>query len=129
LEIERHLETRVLMGTPEALGKFTQTHADLQIHGLFTDADAPRQTRGDFDYLDFVDVSFPGLPEDFGGVSGGEVWKALTYGSASRGEIDCLKALEGVAFHQSALANGHRIIRCHGQQSIRAAMSYVTPSG
>jgi hypothetical protein len=93
LEIERHLETRVLMGTPEALGKFTQTHADLQIHGLFTDADAPRQTRGDFDYLDFVDVSFPGLPEDFGGVSGGEVWKALIYGSASRGEIDCLKAL------------------------------------
>lgn len=123
-----HLETRVLMGTPEALGKFTQTHADLQINGLFTQVDAPRHTRGDFDYLDFdVEVSFPGIPQDFGGVSGGGWWKVLIHRSVSTGAIDWLRILEGVAFHQSALANGRRIIRCHSQQSIRAAMPNATP--
>ncbi len=85
--------------------------------------DAPRHTRGDFDYIDFdVDVSFPGIPRNFGGVSGGGLWKVLIYRSASPGEIDWLRVLEGVAFHQSDLANGHRIIRCHGEQSIRATI-------
>jgi hypothetical protein len=123
-----HIEARVLMGTPEALGKFTQTHADLQINGLFTHVDPRRETRGDFDYLDFdVDVSFPGLPENFGGVSGGGLWKVMIHCSTSTGEVKWLRILEGVAFHQSALANHHRIIRCHGQQSILAAMQVARP--
>lgn len=118
-----HLLTWVLMGSPHALGKFTQTHADLQISGFFMQVNSPRQARrGDFDYLDFdVDVSLPGVPEDFGGVSGGGLWNVLIWRSASTGEIDWLEILEGVAFRQSALANGHRTIRCHGQQSIRTA--------
>lgn len=121
-----HIETRVLMGTPEALGKFTQTHADLQINGLFAQVEPRKETREDFDYLDFdVDVSFPGLPNHFGGVSGGGLWKVLVHCSASKSEIEWLRILEGVAFHQSALANNQRIIRCHGPQSIQAA----TPAG
>ena len=124
-----YVEARVLMGTPEASAEFTQTHADhLQINGLFLDVHPPRETRGDFDYLDFdVDVSFPGLPEHFGGVSGGGLWKLLIYCSTSTGEIRWLWVPEGVAFHQSALANRHRIIRCHGQQSILAALQVARP--
>lgn len=121
-----HIETQVLMGTPAALGTLTPTHADLQINGLFMQVGTALRVRGDFDYLDFdVDVSLPGSPVDFGGVSGGGLWTVLIYRSASTGKIAWLTRLEGVAFHQSALANGHRIIRCHGPQSIRVAM----PSG
>lgn len=75
-----HIEAQVLMGTPEASGQFTQTHADIQINGLFTQVDPRRETHGNFDYLDFdVDVSFPGLPEHFGG---GE-WRRIMEGSNS----------------------------------------------
>ena len=57
-----HIETRVLMGTPKESGQFTETHADLQINGLFME-DSNLQTHEDLDYLDFdVDVSTTGVP-------------------------------------------------------------------
>jgi len=125
-----HVETLVLMGTPAALGAFTQTHADLEIHGLFMQVDALPRIHGNLDYLDFdVDVSFPGVPEEFGGVSGGGLWRIQIYRSPSTGEIDWVKPLEGVAFHQSDLSNGHRMIRCHGPHSIRASMPSGNASG
>jgi len=124
------LEIGMLMGTPAELGQFVQTHAEVRINGLFLDVGAP-YTHGDFDYVDLdVDVSSPSpaLSQDFGGVSGGGLWQVLIYRSALTDEIEWRATLEGVAFHQSALVNGHRIIRCHGKQSMRAAMPNATPS-
>jgi hypothetical protein len=120
-----HLETRMMLGAPKASGTFTQTHADVQINGFFM-PDPVCHTRGDFDYLDFeVNTSFPGIPESFGGVSGGGLRKVQIYGSPSADTIESVAILEGVAFYQSAVVNGRRIIRCHGPKTIRAAM----PSG
>ena len=36
-------------------------------------------------------------------------------------EIAWAKDIEGVAFRESDLVNGHRVIRCHGPQSIGIA--------
>ena len=116
-----HVETRVLMGTPKVRGKFTQTHADVEINGLFVNSDAPCETRGDFDYFDLeIDRSIPGLPENFGGVSGGGLWKVSVYCSCSTGRIDWVRTLEGVAFYDLVIESGRRIIRCHGPKSIVA---------
>src|SRR5207237_3729489 len=110
-----HVETRVLMGTPKAHGKFTQTHADVQINGLFADADAPCVSRGDFDYLDLhMEKSIPGLPDNFGGVSGGGLWKVAVYCSCSSGKMEWVRTLQGVALYELTNEDGRRIIRCHG---------------
>ena len=120
------IETYVLMGTPEAAGTFTQTHADIQINGFFALVDASVQSRDNLDYLDFnLGELSPGIPENFGGVSGGGLWKVHVYKSASCGKIQWLRSLQGVAFyHQKDLA----IIRCHGEQSIGAVMQNAKPS-
>jgi hypothetical protein len=122
------VETSVLMGAPAASGQFTQKHADLAITGHFSGIVA-RHIRNEFDYIDLdVDVSLPGVPDDFRGVSGGGLWRVLIYRSASTGSIEWSKTLEGVAFHQSDLIEGHRLIRCHARQSIRIALPNAIPA-
>jgi hypothetical protein len=124
------LERHVLMGTPETLAESTRTYAEVQIHGMFLDISGAH-THGDFDYLDLnVDVSLPspGIAQDFRGVSGGGLWEIVLFRSALTNKIDWHSTLEGVAFHQSELVSGHRIIRCHGKRSILAAMPNKTPS-
>lgn len=117
------LEAWVLMGAPKALGEFTERHADFQFCGFFVWGNGPRQVRGEFDYFDVpVDVSISGMPTRFGGVSGGGLWSVLIRGSNSRTGVDWSATLQGVAFHESELVAGRRSIRCHGEQSIRAAM-------
>jgi hypothetical protein len=117
------LEARLLIGTPEELGEFTQNHAQVVIGGFFADVEAPCVTHGDFDYIDLkVDVSSPGTPQNYGGVSGGGLWKLLIRCECSTGRIEWDQVLEGVAFYQSDIENGHRTIRCHGPKSIEAAM-------
>jgi hypothetical protein len=121
-----HLAVKVLMGAPHELGKFTQTHASIEFPGFFMQADAPCYRRGVFDYIDLeVDTSCTDVPESFGGVSGGGLWNVLVYSSSSTGKIESVEILEGVAFHQSPVENGRRIIRCHGPESIRGAMPIV----
>jgi hypothetical protein len=122
VEPDWELETHVLMGTPWVQGSFTQTHADLNISGFFVWG-VPTHTSGDLDYLDVsVDVSLPEMPHDFGGVSGGGFWKVMIRRSDSPVGIDWRNILEGLAFYQSAVVNGRRTIRCHGQASIQAAI-------
>jgi hypothetical protein len=125
------IDLRVLMGTPYELAECTDWHANLQISGMISSTDigrfspiqAPESVRRDFDYIDLdMLVALPGVPETFGGVSGGGLWRVFVYWSASTGEIAWAKDIEGVAFHESDLINGHRVIRCHGPQSIGTAV-------
>ncbi len=132
LDIERAgvkldgIEARILMGAPRASGKFTRTHAELNINGFFADINAQTYSKGDFDYIDLKeDVSLPGVPQTFGGVSGGGLWRVQVFESPKTGKIDWSWSLEGMAFHQSDLIDNHRIIRCHGPQSIGLAMKEV----
>jgi hypothetical protein len=118
-----HIEARLLMGTPAVFGVFTENHAQVEISGLFSDVDAPCVAHGDFDYFDLtVDASSPGSPQSYGGVSGGGLWKVLIRCECPTGNIEWDQGLEGVAFHQSAIENGRRTIRCHGPKSIAAAI-------
>jgi hypothetical protein len=58
-------------------------------------------------------------------VSGGGLWRFFSRSSAETGKRDTVKVLEGVAFHQSALENNSRTIRCHGQRSIQTVVRYA----
>jgi hypothetical protein len=118
------LEMWVLMGAPAVQGVFTRAHADLVINGFFSRV-GNRETRGEFDYIDLeMDVSFPGVPGTFGGVSGGGLWKVIAF-ELSGGIIEWQWNLAGVAFYQLDLDNSSRVVRCHGEKSIRTAMSTV----
>lgn len=117
-----HVEMWVLMGAPAAFGKFTRIHADIEINGLFANIGPGCYNRGDFDYYDLeMNLSAPGVPASFGGVSGGGLWRVMAHCSCSGGNIDWLRILEGVAFYQSPIVGGRRIVRCHGPKSIIAA--------
>jgi hypothetical protein len=98
----------------------------LSINGFFTDVNAEPYVKGDFDYIDLKeDVSLPGVPQTFGGVSGGGLWRVQIYESADKAKIDWSWCLEGTAFHQSEVVDNRRTIRCHGPQSIRVAMQKI----
>jgi len=111
------IECWVAMGTPNELGTFTQTHAEVQISGDFVD---PRcHFRGDHDYYDFqVDTTRAGMPKSLGGFSGGGLWRVLVHCSPVTGKIDWSQRLMGVIFWQSPIVNGQRFIRCHGAKSL-----------
>lgn len=118
------LEVQVLMGTPAALGKFTNVHADLQITGMFLGPEE-KQERNGFDYLDYeIDLSFP-VPRDFGGVSGGGVWRVFLYCSPQAAEIDWKMSLHGVAYYQLPIVAERRPIRCHGPLSVESVIREV----
>lgn len=132
LDIERAsikfdgIEVRILLGAPRESGKYTPTHAELNINGFFEDINAKNYRKGDFDYIDLEeDASLPGVPRSFGGVSGGGLWRVQVFESHESGKIDWSWFLDGVAFHQSDLIDNHRVIRCHGPQSIQLAMKEV----
>jgi hypothetical protein len=121
------VEVWLLMGTPAALGTFTPAHAEVQVNGRFVGGgDVGYKTRGQLDYFDVkMDTSSPGTPKDFGGVSGGGLWRVQVYCSSSTGKIDWARSLEGVAFYQLPGENGSTVIRCHGPQSIARAFSAI----
>jgi len=118
------LEVMVLMGTPAALGEFTDTHAELQITGMFLGPEKVQERDG-LDYLDYeMDLSFTEVPRTFGGVSGGGVWRVYLY-SAQDGEIDWKMSFHGTAYYELEIVNEHRPIRCHGPKSITAVLNAI----
>jgi hypothetical protein len=121
---DEHIRVWLLMGTPEARGHFQQSHATVEINGRFI-PDAKYQERNGLDYYDLtVDTSIVGPSQSFGGVSGGGLWRVLLYYSPE-GKINWVQSLEGVAFYQGDLQNGHRTIRCHGPKSILVVTKLV----
>jgi len=116
------LEVKVLMGAPATFGKIKDAHADLQITGMFLGPEKKRKRNG-FDYLDYrFDLTYPGMPRKFGGVSGGGVWNVYLYYSPETGGVDWSTSLHGVAFYELDIVKEHRPIRCHGPQSIKSVI-------
>ncbi len=121
------LEVKVLMGTPAAFGKIKDAHAHLQIIAMFLSTEKKRKRNG-FDYLDYkFDLTYPGMPRKFGGVSGGGVWNVYLYYSPETGEIVCSESLHGVAFYELDIVNKTRPIRCHGPESIKTVIRTFKP--
>ena len=116
----------VLMGTPEALTNFTENIPHVQIGGYFAAKDIKYKSKGVYDYFDLgVDISSPGMPKAFGGVSGGGLWRVEAYRSRSTGRIEWTRSLEGVAFFEFPIEAQRRVIRCHGPKSILSAIRYT----
>ncbi len=77
-----------------------------------------------FDLLDF-EVSYHsdlGSPASYEGMSGGALWRAY----CTRGDDGQLslssRLVFGVAFHQSGMSEGKRIITCHGPRSVYGSL-------
>jgi hypothetical protein len=116
------IKTNAVIGTPAELAEHWPRYAVLQITAFFLEKNPERSTRGKFDYLEYkVDLNFPGVPSTFGGVSGGGLWKIFFYYSQETKKIETIERLIGVAFVQTPIVDGHRNIRFHGFESIRAA--------
>ena len=117
----------VVMGAPaenviqkqNPLTKVRQT--TVHVRGMILQRNSPKMKSG-YDYWEMKTLSaVEGRPEDFGGVSGGGVWRLIL--AKKRNQPMCaLKVtgcyLGGVAFYQSALKNGFRFLRSHGPISI-----------
>ncbi len=77
--------------------------------------------RQGFDYMDVsAKVELPGVPSSFGAVSGGGLWQIDLSMKKSTGILswDGKRHFRGVAFWQSDISDGRRMIRCHGPGSI-----------
>ena len=118
----RVFESRLLEGTPAAYGAVKGAHGEVQIIGCIA-WPIESHLKGEYDYID-VEAHLVKLAEgeNFGGVSGGGLWKVLIYNDPVTGKIDSEAILEGVAFWQISVENGRGLIRCHGLKSIQAAM-------
>src|ERR1700686_3550116 len=58
---------------------------------------------------------------NFGGVSGGGLWELFLYYCEKTQKIEIIERLIGVGYAQTPIVNGHRNMRFHGYESIRAA--------
>ena len=82
-------------------------------------------TVADFDYFEFA-VGYGGAtndpPKSFGGYSGSGLWQAPVRRRPD-GALEIKEVLlSGVAFHQSALVENRRTIKCHGRHSVHSHM-------
>lgn len=115
------LQSRVLLGTPAEFGVFRDVHAAVEISGFFVSVDEQPEVRNGWDFLNFQMEQADGVPQCFGGVSGGGLWIVDMY-FGQTGGVESVARLEGVAFWQSAIQQGRRTIRCHGPASIQTCV-------
>lgn len=121
----RCVEVRILMGSPGEAATITPatqdtpTSLDLTIQAVEVDPEPETFTKDGYDYIDSKAISAAhGFPYSYGGFSGGGLWRVQIYYDPETGKRESRHGLEGMAFHQSDLLGGHRIIRCHGRRSI-----------
>jgi hypothetical protein len=105
-EVQLHPETRTIEGHVHGTAFFSSVQ---QVH-----------QRDGYDYFDLgANLQLPGVPSSFGGVSGGGLWEIkLSMTSSKEVSWDEKRYFRGVAFWQSEVSDGHRMIRCHGPKSI-----------
>jgi hypothetical protein len=118
-----YTEAHLLIGTPKALGTYRQNHASVQVTPFWVSIPVPHEHDG----LDFLDVHArlppPSTVDSFGGVSGGGLWKVKVYSDPATGKLESVAALEGVAFYAFDIHGGAGMVRCHGLESVCAALS------
>jgi hypothetical protein len=94
---------------------------DLDVHSrAFFGAIDGTHERDGYDYLDVgAKMELEDVPPSFEGVSGGALWQ-IDLSVNKTGQIlwGGKKHFHGVAFWQSAILEGRRIIRCHGRKSL-----------
>jgi hypothetical protein len=116
-------ETYVLIGTPIALGSYTQNHASVQLLAMWVGTPKLHIHEG-WDYFDVkAALHPPSETSTFGGVSGGGLWRVQIYNPPGTERIDAAVVLEGVAFYELGTTKGEGMIRCHGVESIRKALA------
>jgi hypothetical protein len=121
VKVDRN-ETYLLVGTPNVLGSFTQTHASVQLLGMWV-GNPKSFKQNDWDYFDAKAALHPLTPaESFGGVSGGGLWRVQIYAHPETDQIESTETLEGVAFYELGTSQGVGVIRCHGSESIRKVL-------
>lgn len=78
------------------------------------------QTLEDFDYCKFLPRNGESavLPTNFGGMSGGGIWRVYYDGKPNEKLFTVEARLWGICYYQSELINGSRIISGHGPNSI-----------
>lgn len=76
--------------------------------------------RNDWDYVDLsADLELVGVPGSFGGISGGGLWQVpLALSKTNQFTWPGRKRFQGVEYWQTWSEDNHRLIRCHGPQSI-----------
>ena len=77
--------------------------------------------RNDWDYVDVsADLGLVGVPGSFGGISGGGLWQVPLALSKKTNQLTWpgRKRFYGVAYWQTWPEENHRLIRCHGPESI-----------
>jgi hypothetical protein len=123
IETPDFIETWALLGAPQILGDFAQAHAHL--HGrAFQVSLAQSHHHDGFDYVDVV-AHWPSkeTPPNFGGVSGGGLWRVRIFATPTTGTIDCTITLEGMAFYHLGNEGEQDTIRCHGPASLQYLVS------
>lgn len=112
------LETWSLVGAPQVLGEFTQTEAHLRGRAFQVHLIQSHHREG-FDYVD-VEAHWTSreTPPDFGGISGGGLWRILIFADPITGQIESTITLEGLAFYDLGTKGENGAIRCHGPASI-----------
>jgi hypothetical protein len=120
------LEKWMLMGAPDEQGDKNYKHRSVTMNGIFATVQGHPTIDG-YDYVDLdMDVTFPGIPNSFSGISGGGYWSVFMYGSAD-GEIQWILTLVGMACWEHPLVlNGIRSVRCFGDKSIRSPKRWLS---
>lgn len=114
----------ILAGSPQALFNPSTSMAGSLLY------DTTVEPRIELDGWDYIPVNLnlpqnPALPHDYGGVSGGGIWRAAFYMTADEGTFLIENArrdivLSGVAFYQTDPAS--RQLIAHGPRSLYAAL-------
>jgi hypothetical protein len=114
------LEVWLLIGSPTEQSTRTPKHASLTMNAIFATIRS-NYTHAGLDYVDLnMDVTFPGIPKRFFGVSGGGFWNVQIY-ECSAGELCWILTLVGMACWQPETT----LVRCLGAKSIRTLIAYV----
>jgi hypothetical protein len=117
------IEVKLIMGTPEKSGTFTDEFASVNIEGHFVNSDGTYETHGEYDYYSAILYTESGI-QSFRGMSGGGLWNIQVYCSAESGKIEWSQTLVGIAFYElDVTEEGKRTIRCHGPKSIEKLLT------
>jgi hypothetical protein len=123
-------QTWFLLGAPALSGIYTSEFAIPEIQGMnvitgtgpFLSLAAPPEVRKQFDYIEIaIDTTQPHVPPNFMGVSGGGLWRVYFF-KGDDGKIQSFKILDGVAYFQIIRDSRSLVVRCHGPQTIGAAL-------